>query len=316
MLKILQPHQIYLLSAKTKPTPIIPSVPTPDELNHIAELPKLRWAEILESRATGSNNTITHESTVAFSSGSNRILWTGSADLRLLTEFFKIMQWMGEIYGCDDPMRLFYWNVDLPRKIPEKGQLIGPYHVNGGASYVCTTAFINVFRREEAEKVLIHELIHALCADVNTESIDLLIENAVGASDLKLPEAYTEFLAEYYYIASRCENFEKAWQQQISYADQLVRTILAHYGRHSPLDKRKPWIEKTAVFSYYIMKAVLLRHLNEANRVEKWPEWLAEYNTINSCVRANKTRRRLRRRQRQRQRQRRQSLKMIKPHLA
>lgn len=289
---------------------IVPSVPTPDELNYIAEFPKARWATILTD-ANGfcgpSGTCRSGGETVAFTSGPNRILWTGESDVALLQQFFKIMQWMSEIYEWKDPIRLFYWNIHLPRQIPEKKHTpIGPYHVNGGASYVCTTAFVNVFRHEEAEKVLMHELIHAMCADVDTQSVDFIIENAVGSSNLRLPEAYTEVMAEYYYIASHCANFKKAWQEQIIHADVLVKKILTHYGRHSPLDKRMPWIENTAVFSYYVMKAVLLRHLNEADTVDKWPTWLAKYDVM--IKQKAKTRRKGQQRQNK-------SLKMVKPRL-
>ena len=41
----------------------------------------------------------------------------------------------------------------------------GPGHVNGGYAYACMPETIVIYREEEVERVLIHELLHASCTD-------------------------------------------------------------------------------------------------------------------------------------------------------
>ena len=41
----------------------------------------------------------------------------------------------------------------------------GPAHLNGGYAYACMPGSIVIYREEEVERVLIHELLHASCTD-------------------------------------------------------------------------------------------------------------------------------------------------------
>jgi len=49
-----------------------------------------------------------------------------------------------------------------------KAQTIGlvqPQHINGGYAYACAPETIIIYREEEVERVLVHELLHAACTD-------------------------------------------------------------------------------------------------------------------------------------------------------
>lgn len=55
----------------------------------------------------------------------------------------------------------------------------GPGHVNGGYAYACMPGTIVIYREEEVERVLIHELLHASCTDnmnKSQEEIEILTE--------------------------------------------------------------------------------------------------------------------------------------------
>lgn len=74
----------------------------------------------------------------------------------------KIFQWFGA-----SPHGL--WNVawfaaDVKRCFPASGE-IGPEHVNGGYTTGCSNEGIYIYRKEEATRVLIHEMMHAACLD-------------------------------------------------------------------------------------------------------------------------------------------------------
>jgi len=55
----------------------------------------------------------------------------------------------------------------------------GPAHLNGGYAYACMPGTIVIYREEEVERVLIHELLHASCTDDlnnNVVATELLTE--------------------------------------------------------------------------------------------------------------------------------------------
>ncbi len=69
------------------------------------------------------------------------------------------------------PWRIVWFAHPKERKIPESstqnnhGEIVGPEHLNGGYAYPCRPETIVIYRKEEAARVLVHELLHASCTD-------------------------------------------------------------------------------------------------------------------------------------------------------
>jgi hypothetical protein len=265
---------------------IVSDMPTAEEIAHIATQPDERWGAVLKDVIMGVP--------MAFDVQPNiRIVWIPinnvEPDVALVTQFARYAATASASASskmAQQLVRIYYWDVDTPRQTPTQTHAtIHPIHVNGGASYQCATHCINIYRREEAAKVLLHELVHAFCEDVDITSIAVQIGAMLGTGqqDLRLYEAYTEFLAEWRYISmtTTSATFEETWNRQLQYADKLVRKLLRHYGRRSIFDKTRKWKEATAVFSYYVMKTVLLHHaddvLKNGGDVSNWPGWLRKY---------------------------------------
>lgn len=61
-------------------------------------------------------------------------------------------------------VRILMFGHPRKRVFPEKGP-IGPEHINGGSAYRCDPRSILIYRKEEATRVLLHELLHASCSD-------------------------------------------------------------------------------------------------------------------------------------------------------
>lgn len=75
------------------------------------------------------------------------------------------------------------------REFPEqKSQRIEPQNINGGYTYPCSKQSIVIYRAEDATRVLIHELMHAMCLDHHELGVDIV-------------EAETEAWAELIYVA-------------------------------------------------------------------------------------------------------------------
>jgi hypothetical protein len=74
----------------------------------------------------------------------------------------KIFQWFGA--SPKGPWLVTWFAAESKRCFPTAGEL-GPDHVNGGYTTGCSNAGIYIYRREEATRVLIHEMMHAACLD-------------------------------------------------------------------------------------------------------------------------------------------------------
>lgn len=103
----------------------------------------------------------------------------------------------------------------------------GPGHINGGYTYPCTHNTVIVYRKEEASRVLVHELLHASC----TDDPSLPVEER---------EARTEAWAEVFLIAilakGSVEKAERLWAIQADYISQQHAVLTLNYGVHTPAD--------------------------------------------------------------------------------
>jgi len=75
----------------------------------------------------------------------------------------RILQSFGASHG--KPWRIVWFASEAVRCFPDAGKEMGPEHVNGGYTSPCSADGIFIYRKEEASRVLIHELMHAACLD-------------------------------------------------------------------------------------------------------------------------------------------------------
>lgn len=61
--------------------------------------------------------------------------------------------------------RIVIFAHPLLRELPQKGLSVGAGNVNGGYTTRCDATSVVIYRKEEATRVLIHELFHASCSD-------------------------------------------------------------------------------------------------------------------------------------------------------
>ena len=80
----------------------------------------------------------------------------------------RVFQWFGHAESRK-PWRVTWFAAHAPREFPDPGQDLGPEHVNGGYTQICSTDGIFIYREEEATRVLIHEMLHAACLDEQGE---------------------------------------------------------------------------------------------------------------------------------------------------
>lgn len=151
-----------------------------------------------------------------------------------------------------------------------------PIHINSGSTL--RDSYINIWRYEEWQKVLIHEMIHYLEIDFNFRTrgfnnLTYYLSNKFNVIGNVIPsEAYTEMIAvilHTMYISSNFKSFSVNFMYETNFSLFQVAKILDFIGASEldDIDKTiKPESEiilkqKTSILSYYIVKSSLLFNL-------------------------------------------------------
>lgn len=138
----------------------------------------------------------------------------------------RLFQWLGSS-DSGKKWRVFWFPAPAERVLPPRGEKVGPEHVNGGYSYACTPDRIVIYRKEEATRVLAHEMLHSACLDR---------QNAI----LPLREAEIESWAELYLVALCSEGSEskarQLWEEQSQWVSNVNHLLETKYGVRGPND--------------------------------------------------------------------------------
>lgn len=154
---------------------------------------------------------------------------------------------------------VYLW--DGKKLLPLPGKSIGPENINTGVTTRTSggTSRVLVYRREDMEKTIVHELLHCyhigdwcnedpvILKTVESKSRDF------GLRSLMLP---TESVVDYYAILITCELTGVPLQTAISLTERVMRSIDKHFRPHG----RGQWKETSNVFCYVVMKLILLHN--------------------------------------------------------
>ena len=186
-------------------------------------------------------------------------------------------------------LNLYLFMSEIDKKLPESSlEILEPLNCNSAVTTACNTnGEILVYRREEWLKVLIHETMHILCLDFSGMEYEGLKKNVSELfpieSDFLISETYSEFWANTinnymlsYILMDNVPSLDMfiKFNDLFSYYEKMfsllqLTKILNHMGlvyedlyskKELSVEKRKLYKEKTNVFVYYILKAILLYH--------------------------------------------------------
>ena len=150
-------------------------------------------------------------------------------------------------------------------------EILGPREINSGASIVGHKLF--VFRKEELNKVLVHELVHYLSIDLHDVPFNNFSDyfNVNSNNTVLLNEAYTEIMG---LLINTCiysnkvsvvkESLNKELKYSI-YQSAKILTIFKfenafHFFKKCDCENFK---QNTDIFSYFIVKTAVLMDLDE-----------------------------------------------------
>ena len=173
---------------------------------------------------------------------------------------------------------LFLINKNKKLNRSQKLRSLGVNNIN--SAYAQTMGFYNskvcIFREEEIEKVLLHEMIHALNLDNTHLSKETTISKSFNISPeqkIILNEAYTEIWAVIYLCFLKTLETKKSFKANIKieleHTLKQISKILNYYGFTDISDFNKSYDglnrfnQTTSVFSYFFVKGALLFQLEK-----------------------------------------------------
>jgi hypothetical protein len=158
-----------------------------------------------------------------------RVIWIQPKGSRVEPDWDlwgRLLQWSGSP-GAGVKWRVFWIPADVNRELPPPGTPVGAEHLNGGYCYPCSPHVIMIYRKEEAARVLAHELLHAACTDP-------------PGAPLPIKEATTETWAELLLVAvcskGSSSEAKRLWKTQASWIASQNTLLETYYGVSSPND--------------------------------------------------------------------------------
>jgi hypothetical protein len=107
---------------------------------------------------------------------------------------------------------------------------VKPQHINGGYAYACAPETIIIYREEEVERVLVHELLHAACTD-DMSKPDWMRE--------VLTETWAELFLTGILAQGSLPKAKKLWKIQAQWIADQEAVLMGEYKITSP--EHFPW---------------------------------------------------------------------------
>lgn len=163
------------------------------------------------------------------------------------------------------------------KKLPKKGDVIGPKHLNSGYSFRCRPATgIMVYRKEEWFKVLIHESFHyfGLDSSLDKPAYNIRVKRMFHVnSDINLPEAYCEtwarllnvYISAFYLNPTKYATTVSELLEIEKYYSwyQMTKILKFMDMTYDDLFTNNNFEEKTNVFAYIILTNQLMQRSHE-----------------------------------------------------
>lgn len=213
--------------------------------------------------------------------------------LPYLKLWFSLMEIIvGGSSKCNETLSIDIYMTNLKKRMPDPYVEFSSLNINSALTYFCQPhGKIIIYREEEWMKVLFHECLHSYGLDFSTINQDILSHCLYkvfpfSVQDPSYAEAYVETWAEIMncaiisFVDSKMEysSFSLLFNFYIKveqvHSIMQANKILEHYGLSfkNLREKKAPWLQKTHVYEYHIVKTMLL------TSYEKFLIWCKENN--------------------------------------
>jgi len=187
----------------------------------------------------------------------------------LMLRLFTIADWLCKMVKSSYKMTLTCWLYNDRKRLPsQRGAKLKPEHLNSGMT-VFPSRHIYLWRLQEIEKVLIHELIHALRLDHGWANLVGPVKGPGSGERLKVLwlESWTEAMAVFYYqvflryCGVHAKLDETIQRDELQHNAATCGQFLEHFGYRSMrelLDHPGKWKEDTNGWAYYIGRRIIM----------------------------------------------------------
>ncbi len=157
-------------------------------------------------------------------------------------------------------INMFIFLSPLIKEFPLRNQVMDVEHANTGYTDFRKN-IIYIWRYEEFEKVIFHEIVHYFEIDMSDQHVDKII-NISNKDTHSYWEAWTDFLGIFYHIIYVSLVSEIKIKQLLEYELTFIRNQAMILIDHYKIDDIKNDLikQETPAFSYYILKYLLFEH--------------------------------------------------------
>lgn len=141
---------------------------TPSDINAVREETEIGSSEPVFLKQTAEirrdlwNKWLQKEATIqAYTCKEGRVVILSVVAIHPPKQWIRIFR----LLSPEQKAQVIWFASDEERIAPAQGEPIEALHVNGGYAQKCNPRSIVIYRKEEAARVLIHELLHASCSD-------------------------------------------------------------------------------------------------------------------------------------------------------
>lgn len=125
------------------------------------------------------------------------------------------------------PVRVAIFAHPRQRLLPPNGTRLKPEHINGGYTNRCDPQRVVIYRKEEATRVLAHELFHANCSDPYHKDTPFVEADT---------EAWAELVLAAVMAKGNAAKWTSYWRQQLGWALRQAATLRDKYHVDNPRD--------------------------------------------------------------------------------
>ena len=206
---------------------------------------------------------------------------TTNDEIKKIIKRVKFLIYIGEYLklktnNIAKPLEIYLVLSELKKYFPEKDEKIKIAHVNGGYTNLVTN-IIFVWRKEEWEKILIHEIIHYFDMDMRDHRVELKIPVKGPKSYF---EAVTDFWGLFYHLIYLSvlitKKIKTLLELELTFIENQAMALNDFLNLGSWQHKPDETINQTTpALSYYILKYLLFKYFLENNLSE-----MEDYNGV------------------------------------
>ena len=206
---------------------------------------------------------------------------TSEEKLELSVKCIKILTFLELLELKNKTITIFYAPVDIPKLFPNDGKFRIDNINSGGTIHERDFTYIILFRKEESDKVLVHELIHNLKLDFSMSGIyweykyaidKMIIDNFninPNIDYINLFESLTDCLAIIFNSIFNCiltkSNIHDYYYTEMLHCHTIAHKIIIYSGFKDINDlllrnSNKKLEQYTSVLAYYILKCSLMQN--------------------------------------------------------